>query len=62
MLKNSVRRLGYPTNNPDKVYKMSDLGVIVEEIIPLEIHSIEQNKNYLKVKKERMSHNLSEFN
>ena len=46
------------TNNPDKIYKLEELGVIVESSIPLEINPHKHNKNYLSTKKKRMGHKL----
>ncbi|TSC94254.1 MAG: 3,4-dihydroxy 2-butanone 4-phosphate synthase / GTP cyclohydrolase II [Parcubacteria group bacterium Licking1014_1] len=49
----SVRIL---TNNPDKLYKLEELGVVVESMVPLEIKSSKHNKKYLLTKKNRMGH------
>lgn len=46
------------TNNHDKVYKLEELGVIVESSIPLEINPHKHNKNYLSIKKKKMGHKL----
>ncbi len=46
------------TNNPDKIYKLEELGVIVESSIPLEINPNKHNKNYISTKKKRMGHKL----
>lgn len=46
------------TNNPDKIYKLEELGVIVESRIPLEINPHKYNKKYLSVKKKKMGHKL----
>lgn len=46
------------TNNPDKIYKLEELGVIVESSIPLEINPHKHNKNYLSTKKKKMGHKL----
>lgn len=46
------------TNNPDKVTKLTDIGVVVEDIHEIEIKPGEDNLKYLKTKKERMRHRL----
>ncbi len=51
----SIRLL---TNNPDKVRKLSSLGVIIEERVPIEIEPCELNQHYLKTKKDKMNHKL----
>lgn len=51
----SIRLL---TNNPDKVRKITDAGVVIEEILPLEISPRKENKKYLMTKKAKMGHRL----
>lgn len=47
------------TNNPDKVKKITDLGVIVEGTKGIEITPNKYNKKYLSTKKIKMNHNLN---
>jgi len=47
------------TNNPDKLNKLADLGVSVEEMVPLVIEPNKFNKKYLKTKQVKMDHKLS---
>lgn len=53
-----VHSLRLMTNNPQKVAEIAKYGVAVEERIPLIIASNKNNANYLKTKKEKMSHLL----
>lgn len=46
------------TNNPDKVQAMANLGVQVEGRIPMVIAANPHSHDYLRVKRERMSHAL----
>lgn len=55
----NVKSIRIMTNNPDKINKITDLGVIVESSEKLEIPSNKANEFYLKTKKEKMSHMLS---
>lgn len=52
----SVRLL---TNNPDKINKITDLGVIVEDVVPIEINPNIFNARYLQTKKNKMGHKLT---
>jgi len=53
-----VRSVKILTNNPDKIYKLEELGIIVESSIPLEISPHKYNKKYLATKKNKMGHTL----
>jgi 3,4-dihydroxy 2-butanone 4-phosphate synthase/GTP cyclohydrolase II len=53
-----VRSVKILTNNPDKIYKLEELGIIVESSIPLEIRPHKYNKKYLATKKNKMGHTL----
>ena len=46
------------TNNPDKVYQLSDWGMEIVERLPIEIDATAFDKFYLETKKERMGHIL----
>jgi len=51
-----VVSLDLMTNNPDKISKLQDVGVIVEGRIPVIIEANQYNKYYLETKRDRMSH------
>ncbi|MBQ9708811.1 MAG: bifunctional 3,4-dihydroxy-2-butanone-4-phosphate synthase/GTP cyclohydrolase II [Firmicutes bacterium] len=46
------------TNNPDKVYQLSDWGMEIVERVPIEIDATAFDKFYLETKKKRMGHIL----
>jgi GTP cyclohydrolase II len=48
------------TNNPDKISKLLDVGVVVERRIPVIIEANQHNKRYLETKRDRMSHLLKQ--
>lgn len=56
-----VKSICLLTNNPDKINKLTDLGVIIDSVCSIEITPVKQNKKYLKTKKEKMGHLLKEF-
>lgn len=47
------------TNNPDKVYQLSDFGMEIKERVPIEIEATQYDQFYLKTKKMRMGHPLN---
>lgn len=53
-----VKSMRLLTNNPDKVYQLSDFGVEITERIPLQMKSTVYDMFYLKTKQERMGHIL----
>jgi hypothetical protein len=54
----SVRLL---TNNPDKIEQIEKYNIKVNNRVPIEIHSNDIDKIYLKTKADRMRHDLKEF-
>lgn len=46
------------TNNPDKVYQLSDYGMEITERVPIQMEATEYDRFYLKTKKMRMGHLL----
>ncbi len=53
-----VKSIKLLTNNPDKVNKLIDLGIPVENVEALEVQPAKHNKKYLETKKRRMGHKL----
>lgn len=54
-----VKTLNLMTNNPDKIYQLSDYGIEIKNRIPIEIESNKDDIDYLKTKKEKMGHLLN---
>ena len=54
-----IRSVRLMTNNPQKIAELSDLGISIDERIPIEASYNENNKRYLTAKAEKMSHLLS---
>ncbi|MCK5225638.1 MAG: bifunctional 3,4-dihydroxy-2-butanone-4-phosphate synthase/GTP cyclohydrolase II [Planctomycetes bacterium] len=55
-----LKKIRILTNNPKKTSRLEVYGIKVVEQIPLEVESGEHNKDYLKAKKHRLGHLLSE--
>ncbi len=53
-----VRKMRLMTNNPKKVRGLEGYGLEIVERVPIEIPPKEENKDYLRVKKEKMGHFL----
>ena len=54
-----IKKLRLMTNNPDKINSLSDMGIEVAERVPIEVkHSCEADF-YMKIKKEKMGHILT---
>ncbi len=49
------------TNNPDKVYGLSDFGLTIKERVPIEVKAQKYDYKYLLTKKTRMGHILDEL-
>ncbi len=53
-----IHSLNLLTNNPDKVYQLSDYGMEIARRVPIEIEANKYDVFYLKTKKARMGHIL----
>ncbi len=53
-----VRKMRMMTNNPKKIIGLEGFALEITERVPIEIPPTEQNKKYLKTKKEKMGHIL----
>ncbi|SFE23501.1 bifunctional 3,4-dihydroxy-2-butanone-4-phosphate synthase/GTP cyclohydrolase II [Peptostreptococcus sp. D1] len=54
-----VKTMRLLTNNPDKIYQLSDFGIEIIDRAPIEINANEHDKKYLLTKKDKMGHILS---
>ena len=51
-----IRTMRLMTNNPQKVIGLEGYGLKILERVPIEIDALDDNKNYLSVKRDKMGH------
>ena len=57
-----VTKMKLMTNNPVKRVGLEGYGLEVTQVIPLEVEPNEHNQKYMRTKRDRMGHHLSDFN
>ena len=53
-----VKSMRLLTNNPDKVYQLSEFGMTITERVPVQVDANDHDRFYLQTKKDRMGHLL----
>ena len=54
-----VKSMRLLTNNPDKVYQLSEFGMEIAERVPIQMHATAHDLFYLRTKQKRMGHILN---